>query len=182
MGLRKAHSSSSFKIGCVISVALLLVSLSAGCRRSAPANGNQTENPATSNTATAATTNSASADGGANAAQLDAEIARLEKIAQRNPSDDEVRDALAQAYVRRGNARRAAQQLREALRDYQNALRINADNEEAQRNAAEISPQVEGQPTGENGEPAPLPITPNVTTEGEEPSPTKQPSPTKKRT
>jgi hypothetical protein len=75
--------------------------------------------------------------------------------------------------------------LREALRDYQNALRNNPDNEEAQQRIAAVSPQVEGEATGENGEPAPLPITPNVTTgdagETDQPSPTpKAPAPKKK--
>ena len=107
--------------------------------------------------------------------KLDGEIERLEKVAQRNPSDDETRDKLAVAYVRRANSLRASQQLKEALRDYQRALRLNPDNEEAQKNAAEIAPLVEGRPQeGEYGEPPPLPITPNVT--GAEASPTATPA------
>ena len=43
---------------------------------------------------------------------------------------------------------------------------------DAQRNAAEISPLVEGAQTGENGEPAPLPITPGVTADEDKPTPT----------
>src|SRR5688500_14735379 len=69
----------------------------------------------------------------ATTAGLDGEIERLEKVAQRNPGDDETRDKLAGAYVRRANSLRASQQLKEALRDYQHALRINPDNEEAQK-------------------------------------------------
>ena len=182
MGLNRVHSSS-VKIYVSVFVALFVVCVIGGaCSKSAPTGTSQ---PAT-NASAAATTpdaaaNNSSTDTTVNVAQLDAEVERLERQAQRNPSDEEVRDALSQAFVRRANARRAAQQLREALRDYQNALRANPDNEEAQRNVAEISPQVEGGATGENGEPAPLPITPNVTTGGDETAPAKEPSPAKKR-
>jgi hypothetical protein len=57
--------------------------------------------------------------------------------------------------------------LKEALADYRLAMKYNLDNEEAIRNSAELSPLVEGTPEpGEYGEPAPLPISPNVTGEG----------------
>jgi len=105
-------------------------------------------------------------------AQLDAEIARLERQAERNPTDESMREELGRAYVRRGDSHRAADRTREALRDYQRALRADPDNEAAQRAAAEVSPLVEGEQTGENGEPAPLPITPNVADEDEKPTPT----------
>ena len=108
----------------------------------------------------------------ADPAQLDAEIARLERQAERNPTDESMREELAKAYVRRGDSHRAAERTREALRDYQRALRADPDNEAAQRAAAEVSPLVEGEQTGENGEPAPLPITPNVADEDEKPTPT----------
>jgi len=115
-------------------------------------------------------------------ANLDAEIQRLEKLAERNPGEDSVTRPLAAAYVRRGNTLRAAGDLRGALKEYRSAIKYDEDNEEAQKNIAEIVPQVEGEKTGEYGEPAPLPITPNVTTDTEEdrePSPTAQPSPRK---
>jgi len=108
----------------------------------------------------------------ADPAQLEAEIARLERQAERNPTDESMREELAKAYVRRGDSHRAAERTRDALRDYQRALRADPDNEAAQRAAAEVSPLVEGEQTGENGEPAPLPITPNVADEGEKPTPT----------
>jgi cytochrome c-type biogenesis protein CcmH/NrfG len=107
--------------------------------------------------------------------QLDAEIGRLEKLAEKNPGDDDARAALSKAYVSRGHAMRAAQRMRDALMDYQRALRVNPDNEDAQRAAAEISPFVEGEQTGENGEPAPLPITPNITDAEEKPAATQTP-------
>lgn len=102
-------------------------------------------------------------------AQLDAEIARLERLTERNPADDEARAELARAYVRRANTHHAARRLPEALADYRRAQRLDPDNEEAQRNVADIAPQVEGTPQeGEYGEPAPPPISPNVEGEGKE--------------
>jgi Flp pilus assembly protein TadD len=106
-------------------------------------------------------------------AALDAEIDRLEKQAERNPGDEDTRDELAGAYVRRGNSKRTAGQLSEALSDYQSALRLDPDNAEAQNNAAATKEQLGGQQQeGENGEPAPLPITPNVADEDTRPTPT----------
>src|SRR5205085_9518960 len=105
-------------------------------------------------------------------AKLDADVEQLEKRAERNPGDDDALSELAKAYVRRGDARRAANQLREALFDYRRAQSADPDNADAQRNAAEISPLVEGAQTGENGEPAPLPITPGATADEDKPTPT----------
>ena len=105
-------------------------------------------------------------------AQLDAEIGRLEKQAERNPADDSTRAELAKAYVRRGDTHRAASRLQEALLDYQRALRADPDSEQAQRAASEITPEVQGEKTDEHGAPAPLPITPNVADETGKPTPT----------
>ena len=105
-------------------------------------------------------------------AQLDAEIARLERLTERNPADDEARTQLATALVRRAGIHLGARRLPEALADYRRAQRLDPDNEEAQRNIADIAPQVEGTPQeGEYGEPAPPPISPNVGGE-EKPTPT----------
>lgn len=113
----------------------------------------------------------------------DAEIADLEKQAEKSPSDDTLADALSQSYVRRALAQRQAGNLREAERDYQNALRHNPDNEEAQQGVADITLQTGREATGENGEPAPLPITPNAATTGDEDdaAPAPDASPGKKR-
>jgi len=115
----------------------------------------------------ARTAASPQADAAANEpARLDAEITRLERLTERNPADDEARTQLARAYVRRADTHLAARRLPEALADYRRAQRLDPDNEEAQRNVADLSPQVEGTPQeGEYGEPAPPPISPNV--EGE---------------
>ena len=143
----------------------LLVALSA-CGRD-KGKGGATQTPAPQNAA-AANADALPAD----PAQLDAEIARLEKQAERNPADDSARSDVAKAYVRRGDAHRAASRLQEALLDYQRALRADPDNEQAQRAASEITPEVQGEKTDEHGAPAPLPITPNVADEGGSPTPT----------
>jgi cytochrome c-type biogenesis protein CcmH/NrfG len=110
------------------------------------------------------------------AARLDAEIERLEKLVERNPGDDDTRDELSRAYVLRGDWLRTSNRLNEALLDYQRALRLDPDNVAAQKAAADTEEQIGGtQQQGENGEPAPLPITPNVTDEegkAEKPTPT----------
>jgi hypothetical protein len=144
----------------------------AGCN-SAPEGNNRAANSTTASASPAATRPVEDAN-------MDAEIQRLEKLAERNPGEDSVTKPLAAAYVRRANTLRAASDLRGALRDYRNAIKYDEDNEEAQKNIADIVPQVEGEKTGEYGEPAPLPITPNVTTDTDDntgPSPTAQPSP-----
>ena len=151
-----------------------LVAALAGCSN-APGGNNRTAN-------TAAPAPSPAAERPLEGASLDAEIQRLEKLAERNPGEDSVTKPLAAAYVRRGNTLRAAGDLRAALKEYRSAIKYDEDNEEAQKNIADIVPQVEGEKTGEYGEPAPLPITPNVTTDTDDntgPSPTAQPSPRK---
>ena len=139
--------------------------------------GGGQENAGQSNSdANASANGSTAAAAGGDPSKLDAEIERLEKLALKNPGDYDSRDALARAYVRRANSLRDAQRLKEALLDYQRALRLNEDDEEAQKNAAEISPLVEGTPQeGEYGEPPPLPITPNVTGGDEKATPTPTP-------
>jgi len=99
----------------------------------------------------------------ADVAKLNADIERLEKSTERNPGDEDARDELARAYVRRGDAERASNQPQDALRDYQRALRLDPDNGEAQKNAYDMQAQLGGgEQQDENGAPAPAPITPNV--------------------
>jgi tetratricopeptide (TPR) repeat protein len=151
---------------------LALLAPAAGCRRGAQANANGGAAHA------GATQANAPAEAGApanDAAKLDADIERLEKAAERNPADEETRDEVARAYVRRANARRGAGQLNEALADYQSALRFDQDNAEAQSGAAATQEQLGGQQEDENGAPAPLPITPNVADEGGKTTPTPTP-------
>jgi tetratricopeptide (TPR) repeat protein len=111
-------------------------------------------------------------------AKLNADIERLEKAAERNPADEETGDELARMYVRRGDAERAAGQTQEALKDYQHAQRLDPDNPDAQKNAADLEAQVGGEGEDENGAPLPPPITPNVADEDDKPA--AKPTPKKK--
>jgi tetratricopeptide (TPR) repeat protein len=147
---------------------LALLLLAGGCGGAQP-NANRSSANATSSPQA----NASVGEGGADAAKLDAEIERLEKLAERNPGDEDGRDELARAYVRRGDWMRGTGRLREALLDYQRALRLDPDNDAAQRNAAATKEQLGGaDQEDENGAPAPLPITPNVADDEGKPTPT----------
>ncbi|HEX8149265.1 MAG TPA: tetratricopeptide repeat protein [Pyrinomonadaceae bacterium] len=143
-----------------------LFALQAGCRRDAQKGGD----PA------AAQTNAgqpkAAAAAPADITQLNAEIERLEKLAGRNPADEETRDELARVYVKRAKVEQAGGQYKEALDDYQSALRHDPDNDDAQAGAAAATEAIGGDKEDENGAPAPLPITPNVADEDGKPTPT----------
>ena len=78
--------------------------------------------------------------------------------------------------MRRGDAQRGAGQLREALADYQSALRLDPDNDNAQAAAAAVNQELGGDSReDENGAPVPPPITPNVADEEGKPTPTPTP-------
>lgn len=160
--------------------ALALASFACGCR------GGVADNARQSNAGAQSQSPQSNANGGvatsnADVAKLSADIERLEKAAERNPGDEETRDELARAYVRRGDASRASNQPQEALKDYQRALRLDPDNAEAQKNAADIQEQLGGEQQDENGAPAPAPITPNVTDDEDKPAPTPSEKPTPKK-
>ena len=159
MSTRTTNSTAVF--------ALTLALFACACSKST-ANGNGRGNASASPQSSANATTAVAGD----MTKLDADVEQLEKRAERNPGDDEALTELAKAYVRRGDAHRAANQLREALFDYRRAQSADPDNADAQRDAADISPLVEGTQTGENGEPAPLPITPGVTADEDKPTPT----------
>jgi tetratricopeptide (TPR) repeat protein len=156
-----------------IGLALLLLACACG--------GAQVNSERASNNASG--TPQSNASGGevsSDASKLDADIERLEKLAERSPGNQDVRDELARAYVRRGDWMRSANRLREALLDYQSALRLNPDNDAAQKNAAATKEQLGGaEQEDENGAPAPLPITPNVA--DDEVKTTATPTPTPKK-
>lgn len=152
-----------------LALLLALCATQAGCRREARqgAGGGDVAQAGATPGATAG--DAAPADLG----KLGAEIERLERQAERNPADDETRDELARVYVRRANALRGAGQTREALADYQRALRLDPDSDEAQAGAADAAEQLGGaQQEDENGAPVPPPITPNVADEDAKPTPT----------
>ncbi|HEX8070809.1 MAG TPA: tetratricopeptide repeat protein [Pyrinomonadaceae bacterium] len=89
--------------------------------------------------------------------QLDAEMARLEAEAEKNPDDDAPRAAVAAAYVRRANALRAAGRADEALRDYQKALSFNPDNEDAQLGLEQLNQEAGAEPRADDGRPVTVP-------------------------
>ncbi|HYE15342.1 MAG TPA: tetratricopeptide repeat protein [Pyrinomonadaceae bacterium] len=147
--------------------ALALLTLAPACR-----GGDSKKGEGQQGSASNAAANPAGAQT-ADSTKLDANIGRLEKLAEKNPADEDTRQLLARAYVMRANAHRTAGRTREALEDYRRAQRLDLDNEEAIKNISELSPQVEGTPQeGEYGEPPPLPVNPNVTGGEEGPTPT----------
>ncbi|MEJ7710263.1 MAG: hypothetical protein WKF84_10455 [Pyrinomonadaceae bacterium] len=100
-----------------------------------------------------------------NTSKFDAEISRLEKVAEKNPGDEMGRQALASAYLMRANALTGARQYRAALGDYRHVLRYDPDNEEAQAMAAtiiNIMKTMGREVPAEGEEPAPLQVTPET--------------------
>lgn len=162
------RSPRNRRTAAVVSALALLfaaATLQAGCRRDAQKGAA----PAAGQTANA---QPGAAPSPADIAQLNGEIERLEKQAERNPADEETRDELARAYVKRAKAEQGGGQVQEALADYQRALRHDPDNDDAQAGAAAATDAIGGDKEDENGAPAPLPITPNVADEDEKPTPT----------
>lgn len=178
----KKQARSRRGAACALASLLLVAAVCACAKSDAPDTASTTGGDASNNASQSNEAAASSGDAQSRIRKFDAEIAELGKQSEKNPGDDDVRFALSQAYRRRADALRDAQQLKQALLDYRNALSHNPDNEEAQQRAAEIALQVEGEATGENGEPAPLPITPNVTTDDDAGDETAQPSPTKETT
>ena len=157
---RAAALASALTLLCAVAT------LQAGCRREAQKGAD----PSAGQTASAQQGAAASST---DLAQLGGEIERLEKQAERNPADEETRDELARAYVKRAKVEEGAGQLQEALADYQRALRHDPDNDDAQAGAAAATAAIGGgDKEDENGAPAPLPITPNVADEDGKPTPT----------
>jgi cytochrome c-type biogenesis protein CcmH/NrfG len=151
-----------------LSLLVALATLQAGCRRDAQKGGT----PASGETTNAQQSATAAP---ADISQLNGEIERLEKQAERNPGDDETQDELARAYVKRAKVEQGGGQVQEALADYQRALRHDPDNDDAQAGAAAATDDIGGDKEDENGAPAPLPITPNVADEDGKPTPTPTP-------
>lgn len=161
--------------------ACALVAHAPACSRGASQNASQSNSGAQTQ-ATQSNANGVGAPASpADIPKLDADIERLEKAAERNPGDDDTREELARVYVKRGDAKRAAGQNQEALNDYQSALRLDPNNDDASKNAADLQAQTGGEQQDENGAPAPLPITPNVTDDEEKPAPTPSEKPTPKK-
>jgi len=140
------------RVHLVILCGIVALSLTA-CSRSVSQNGNRANaNNAAANANTPQSPAQALASG-----QLDAEIARLEAEAEKNPEDDTARAAVAVAYVRRANALRDVGRKDDALRDYQIALRYNPDNEEAQLGLEQVNQESGAEPLGDDGRPVTVP-------------------------
>ena len=146
---------------------LCLVLLCGACSKSAPPAGanesDATNAAASSGAASGNASNSAMGGGqGLDTSKLDAEIARLEAQAEKNPDDDSTLAALADAYVRRGHALHEARRLTDALHDYQSALRYSPDHEEANLRVAQITQEIGAEPHAEDGKPVAVPAKPGT--------------------
>jgi tetratricopeptide (TPR) repeat protein len=142
------------------------VLLCGACGKNAPAgaNVNGGTNAATASPGGANGNAPGNAAGGQelDTSKLDAEIARLEQQAEKNPDDDTTLAALAEAYVRRGHALHEAHRLTDALHDYQSALRYSPDNEEANLRVAQITQEIGAEPHAEDGKPVAVPAKPGA--------------------
>jgi tetratricopeptide (TPR) repeat protein len=128
----------------------------AGCTGCSREDANRQATQANANSATAAV---AANDIG----KLDADIARLEAQAAKDPDDRALRDSLAEAFVRRGNLHLEARRLDQALSDFKNALSHRPDYEEAQERITQISNETQREPVGEDGRPVTVPAAPGTT-------------------
>jgi tetratricopeptide (TPR) repeat protein len=158
---RNTRAAAASALTLLVAVAMLSNACRGGAEKAADPASNQTA---------AAQPNAAASP--ADIAQLNGEIERLEKQAERNPADGETQNELARAYVKRAKAEQGGGQYQEALADYQRALRHDPDNDDAQAGAAAATDAIGGDKEDENGAPAPLPITPNVADEDGKPTPT----------
>lgn len=165
---RSPRNRRAAAVASVLTLLFAVATLQAGCRRDAQKGAA----PAAAESANAQPRAAASP---ADIAQLNGEIERLEKQAERNPADEESQDELARAYVKRAKVEQGGGQYQEALADYQRALRHDPDNDDAQAGAAAATDAIGGDKEDENGAPAPLPITPGVADEGGQPTPTPTP-------
>jgi tetratricopeptide (TPR) repeat protein len=151
----------------LLSLALVLL-LCGACSKSAPAGANGNGGANSANTSSGASNSGASSNSsgeggqGFDTSKMDAEIAQLEQLAEKNPDDDTTHDALADAYVRRGRALHEARRLADALRDYQSALRFSPDHEEANLLIAQITQELGAEPHAEDGKPVAVPAKPGA--------------------
>ena len=161
-GSRNTRAAAVFALTLLVAVAMLSNACRGGAEKAADPASNQTA---------AAQPNAAASP--ADIAQLNGEIERLEKQAGRNPADGETQNELARAYVKRAKVEQNAGQHREALADYQRALRYDPDNDEAAAGAAAVNQELGGGgKEDENFAPVPPPISPNVADEDGKPTPT----------
>lgn len=92
--------------------------------------------------------------------KYDAEIARLQKQAEKRAGGESEQSALAHAYLERANALTKARQYRAALGDYRRTLKYDPANDEAKQMAGTIVAilrQMGRDVPAEGAEPSPLP-------------------------
>jgi hypothetical protein len=142
-------------VGCC-----LAASLSACGKGRAPANQTGANQSASANPS-AANANDANA-GQPDMAKLDADIMQLEAQAAQSPDDNSVREAVANAYAKRGAANYDAHKLAEALKDYQSALSYNPAHEDAQLRVEQISQEMSGGVRADDGKPVTVPAKPGA--------------------
>jgi tetratricopeptide (TPR) repeat protein len=154
-------------VGLLSLVSALL--LCGACSGSAPAGANVNGAGNTAATSSGADSGGASSNSGGegggqafDSSKMDADIARLEQLAEKNPDDDTTHNALADAYVRRGRALHEAHRLNDALHDYQSALRYSPDHEEANLRIAQITQEIGAEPHAEDGKPVAVPARPGT--------------------
>jgi hypothetical protein len=134
-------------------VAALLVA----CGKSnAPANQQAADRAASNQPVNGANANASNA-GAPDFAKLNADIMQLEAQASERPDDNSLREAVANAYARRGAANYDAHKPAEALKDYQSALSYNPDMEEAQLRVQQISQEIGGAVRTDDGKPVTVP-------------------------
>jgi tetratricopeptide (TPR) repeat protein len=127
-------------------------------------NGSAADQSAANQTAQSQSANNQSANGAAQPdfAKLDADIMQLEAQLADKPDDNGLREAVAQAYVRRGAANYAQQKPAEALRDYQAALNYDPGNEEAELRITQLNQEGAGALRTDDGKPATVPAKPGA--------------------
>lgn len=94
-------------------------------------------------------------------AEFDAEIAKAEKTFKAKPKDAAAKQALAEAYVKRGVALTGARQYASALGDYRRTLKLDPANEEAKNGMDTIIgiyEELNREYPKEGEEPPPLPF------------------------
>ena len=144
---------------CLACVLMLCIA----CGKNASDGANVSNAAASSNGINGNASNVAPAGGQAHDnSKLDAEIARLEQEAEKNPDDETMLGALADAYVKRGAALHDAQRLADALRDYQSALKYSPNHEEANLRVAQITQEIGAEPHAEDGKPVSVPAKPGT--------------------
>jgi tetratricopeptide (TPR) repeat protein len=143
------NALKTISVGCCLALLLL------ACSKGNTSTNRQTANTPANQSAGGANANGSDAAPDFN--KLDADIMRLESEASAQPDDTSLREAVANAYARRGAANYQIHKPAEALKDYQSALNYNPDNEEAQLRVQQIGQEIGGDVRTDDGKPVTVP-------------------------